>query len=94
MTEPPHPPFVPAERASSSPIGTWDEWLLARPTPEPPPGENSTAISAADFVAVYLRLGQAPDFGISMVRKGLRDLFDEFEAATTGQTVLWRDPRP
>lgn len=93
MSEPGPPiPWPPVGTSTSS--GTWDDWLALRPEPTIPPGENSAALSDADYVAKILAIGhpEVLDFGIEIVRNGMRDLFAEFEASTRGQTILWRKP--
>jgi hypothetical protein len=74
--------------------GTWEEWLLLRPFPEPPPGETGVDIRQADFVASALSRGGADvlDFGFAPIRDGLRDLFAEFEDATKGRRVELAHP--
>lgn len=76
-------------------MGTWDEWLLTRPQPEPAPGEKGVAISNADFVARALLAGGTAilDFTMAPIRQGLIDLFAEFETATAGQVPHLRQYR-
>jgi hypothetical protein len=65
---------------------------MMRPEPRPEPGENSAAITSADYVATALVRGhpEVLDFGFGPMRDGMRDLFAEFESSTKGQTVLFR----
>lgn len=66
---------------------TWDDWLVTR---------SLTGDQYADGVARALLDHNAlhqMDFGAEGTRKGLRNLFAEFEEATAGQVVRGRSIR-
>jgi len=85
---------VTAPHHFTSRAGTWDDWLVSRPSPAPPEGTNAGALVDADYVAEYLHRGvpELLDFAIPSVRDGFRALLDEFERDTAGQVLRFHMP--
>jgi len=77
----------------TSPAGTWDDWLVARPSPVPDQ-TGAARLTDADWVAEHLHRGIPGmlDFGMPNVRDGIRDLLAEFERDVAGQEVRFRMP--
>lgn len=91
MTEQQAPQGLPAPAQSS----TWDDWIMMRALPEPPPGDGprGVEISKADLLAEQLRWGlwHMLDLSDQYVRDAFRDLFAEFEKDTAGQVMTHKD---